>query len=241
VTPMEPIPETVEAVNNLDPSPDDLDLLAHLKSLADRAEEIVPDLVGVSVARLDRGLVFTLAATDAEITLLDAIQYVAGGPCVEGASNGEPNEFQRDNALDEEQWRLFAEATAAHTIRSTLTLPVLTDGRTVGSVNLYAASSRAFVGHHEDLAQIFGAWAEGAVANADLSFQTRREAEAAPRKVLDQNQIDVATGIVAAQLNVDVDVALTRMKVAAMSAGTSLLELALEIVRIRRQRDRDQS
>jgi GAF domain-containing protein len=241
VTPMEPIPETVEAVNNLDPSSDELDLLTHLKGLADRAEEIVPDLVGVSIARLERGLVFTLAATDAEITVLDAIQYVAGGPCVDGASGREPREFERDNALDEERWRFFAEATAAHTIRSTLTLPVLTDGRTVGSVNLYAASARAFVGHHDDLAQIFGAWAEGAVANADLSFETRREAQAAPQRVLDQNQIDVATGIVAAQLSVDVDVALTRMKEAAKCAGTSLLALAYEIVRIRRQRDRDQS
>jgi GAF domain-containing protein len=241
VTPLEPIPETVEAVDNLDPSVDDVDLLSDLTRLAERATAIVPDLVGISIARLDRGLIFTLAATDAEIAVLDGIQYVAGGPCVEGASAREVSEFQRDDALDEERWRLFAESTAAHTIRSTLTLPVVTDARTVGSVNLYAASARAFVGHHDDLAQVFGAWAAGAVANADLSFETRREAQAAPQRVLDQNEIDVATGIVAAELSVGVDVALTRMHEAAMCAGTSLLDLAHEIVRIRRQRDRDQS
>jgi hypothetical protein len=55
MTPMEPIPETVEAVNELDPSADDGTLLASLCERASRAQQIVPDLVGVSVAALDHG------------------------------------------------------------------------------------------------------------------------------------------------------------------------------------------
>src|SRR3954453_6300390 len=85
VTPLEPIPETVEAVANLDPAADDGSLLADLIRLSRRGEEIVPDLVGVSLARLDQDLTFTLVATAEEIAVLDAIQYAAGGPCVESA------------------------------------------------------------------------------------------------------------------------------------------------------------
>jgi GAF domain-containing protein len=236
---MEPIPETVEAVDNLDPSGDEVDLLAHLRLLSERAQAIVPDLVGVSVARLDHGLTFTLVATDDEVAVLDAVQYVAGGPCVEGARDVEIKQFERDDALDEERWRLFAEATAAHTVRSTLTLPVVSAGRAVGSVNLYSASRRVFEGQHEVLAEIFGAWAAGAVANADLSFTTRIEAEAAPRHVQDRHAIDVATGIVAAQLGVDVQDALTRLGEAAEQAGVSLLHLARDIVHARRHQDHD--
>ena len=83
--------------------------------------------------------------------------------------------------LDEDTWHLLAMASAARCIVSTLTLPIVKDGRIAGAVNLYGASRQAFTGHHEALAEIFGAWAPGAVTNADLSFSTRRDAEEAPR------------------------------------------------------------
>jgi GAF domain-containing protein len=236
VTPWEPIPETVEAVDNLDPSADDGSLLADLIRLAGRAQEIVPDLVGVSIASFDHGLTFTLVATAEEIAVLDAVQYVAGGPCVEAAETDRVNEFEPD-LLNEDRWRLFAEATAAHAVHSTLTLPVLSDGRVVGTVNLYAASRRAFVGQHEQLAEVFGAWAAGAVANADLSFTTRKEAERAPQILRNQNLIDLATGIVAAQLGVDVETAVARLRDAASRAGVSLLQLARDIVGARERRN----
>jgi hypothetical protein len=85
VTPFEPIPESVEALDELDPSRDADDLLAHLRELANRAQDVLPDLVGVSVARFDHGLTFTLVVADDEVAVLDAIQYVAGGPCVDAA------------------------------------------------------------------------------------------------------------------------------------------------------------
>ena len=47
----------VEAVADLDRSRDSGDLLAELKGLAERAQTIVPDLVGVSVGLIDEGLI----------------------------------------------------------------------------------------------------------------------------------------------------------------------------------------
>jgi len=233
---MQPIPETAEAINELDPSVDDGRLLARLTSLANRAREVVPDLVGVSVASIDEGLTFTLVATDEEIALLDAIQYAAGGPCVDGALNGAFGEFDDQGLLDEEGWRLFAEATAATAVRSTLTLPLVTGGQVSGSVNLYGGSRRAFVGHEDELARIFGAWAGGAVANADLSFLTRRSAEQAPERIRQTMVIDQAVGILAAQLDLDVESAEDRLRDAATRAGVSMADVARRIVR---SQDRD--
>jgi GAF domain-containing protein len=237
---MKPIPETTEAADELDPRSDGLDLLEHLTDLANRAQEIVPDLLGVSIARMDRGLTFTLVATAAEIAVLDAVQYIAGGPCVDAAHAMEVREFNQDDVLDEETWRLFAEATAARAVRSTLTLPVVTDDGVVGTVNLYGASRRAFVGHHDGLAEIFGAWAAGAIANADLSFTTRQAAQAAPEQVKNQHLVEVATGMVAAQLRVDADTALARLHDAAVRAGATLVELARTIVDARGRQGRDE-
>src|SRR5437763_12425145 len=104
---MEPIPETVRAISNLGPSADDATLLADLARGARRAKEMVPDLVGVSVTALDRGLTFTLVATASDVAVLDAIQYLAGGPCVEGAHRGQVTEYEHDDVLNEERWRLF--------------------------------------------------------------------------------------------------------------------------------------
>jgi GAF domain-containing protein len=237
MTPMEPLPETVEALNELEPLTDERELLADLVRLARRAQAIVPDLVGVSIATLDEGITFTLVATAEEIAVLDAVQYAAGGPCVEGAHAADPLELSADELLDEERWRLFAEATAAHTVRSTLTLPVLgAAGRVVGTVNLYGASRRAFGGHQQQLAEVFGAWAPGAVANADLSFTTRREARAAPERIRENTVIEVATGILAVELGLDVRAAGARLRDAAARAGVEAVRLAHEIVRARDRR-----
>lgn len=226
---MVPIPETVQALDSLDPH-EESDLLAQLVSRANLAQETVPDLVGVSIARLEQGLTFTVVATATEIAVLDAIQYLAGGPCVDAAHSDQPVSFDNDDAMDEERWSLFAQATAAHTVRTTLTLPIRVDGHAVGTVNLYAASRRAFVGHHERLAEIFGAWAAGAVADADLAFTTRREARAAPYLLAQRLAIDVAIGLTAGDHGISVAAAEALLRDAASRAGVSLSHLAQEIV-----------
>lgn len=90
VSPLEPIPETVEALNNLDVVTADSDLITWMTRLANRAREVVPSLTGASIARLDAGLTFTLVASSPEVAVLDAVQYAAGGPCVKGARQRGP-------------------------------------------------------------------------------------------------------------------------------------------------------
>jgi GAF domain-containing protein len=235
---MEPIPATVEAIDELDPVGDATHLMERLRRLADRAKEVVPELVGVSVAKLEEGLTFTLVATDTEIAALDGVQYAAGGPCVAGAEDDEILEFQPEQAVDEERWQLFAQATAARAVRSTLTLPILDPGGEVsGSVNLYAASPTAFEDHHEELADLFGAWARGAVSNADLSFSTRRQAEETPQRVRDQGTIDVAAGVLSVELHIDLDAALSRLRDAAARADVSAVEVARAVLATRQEPD----
>lgn len=229
---MEPLPETVEAMDELDPDADEGgELLPRLLALAERAREVVPDLVGVSVARLDEGITFTVVASQHDVAVLDAVQYLAGGPCVEGAEDDTVRTFTRKgDVLDEERWRLFSAATAARTVRSTLTLPLVTAARVTGSVNLYAASGRAFDGLHDELADIFGAWASGAVANADLSFMTRREARLTAQRMRDRAVIDTAIGITSVERGIDVDEAESHLRRAAARAGVSLVDLARAVV-----------
>lgn len=132
---MEPIPETIEAIEEFGPFVDDGDLVEQLVALGERVRAIVPDCVGMSVSIVHEGVTFTLVATSAEIAALDAIQYLDGGPCVEAI--GETIVLETDNdTMSEQGWLLFAGSTAARGIASTLSLPALDGERVVGWVQL---------------------------------------------------------------------------------------------------------
>jgi GAF domain-containing protein len=230
---MEPIPETVEAIEEYGPfGLGDADLLGRLREASVRVRDVVPDCLGFSLASREHGLTFTLVADDTDMAVLDAVQYLAGGPCVAAVEEQRhhPVGFDHDDLLDEESWRLFGHATAAKGVRSTLTLPLLEDQEVVGSVNLYGASAQAFTGHHEALAVIFDAWAPGAVTNADLSFATLREARQAPRLLREETTVQVAVGIIVAREGIDARAAEGRLRHAAERAGIPVHDLAQAVL-----------
>jgi GAF domain-containing protein len=201
---VEPLPETQAALSELtwaEPS----DASVELQHQVERAKEIVPELVGVSVTMLHDALTFTFVASSETIAILDAVQYLDGGPCVEAVRHNRVIDDE-EAALDERQWRLFTRAESVAGIASTLSLPVVTDGRAVCGINLYASEAGAFRERHQRLADVFGAWAGGAVTNADLSFATRFEA---------------AIGIIASTQAVSVGEARRRLDQAGALAGVA--------------------
>lgn len=230
---MKPIPETVEAVDVLGEVVRGVDLLTALQSMAERVQHVVPDCVGLSIAWTDEGVTFTLVASDEEIAVLDAIQYLAGGPCVDAVEEDHGIHATREDLLDEQNWRIFARATAAVGVRSTITFPLSSHNVIVGSANLYGASDHAFQGHEEELALIVGGWAPGVVHNADLSFTTRRTAQGAPQRLRTDARIDRAIGYLAARLGLDAEAAYRRMQAAALRAGISMIQLAEALLKLR--------
>src|SRR4051812_19077785 len=79
---LQPLPETRDAINELEPVGEEEDLLEQLLEQGRRVRELVPDCVGLSLAWLADQITFTLVASDLEIALLDGLQYVDDGPCV---------------------------------------------------------------------------------------------------------------------------------------------------------------
>ena len=236
---MEPIPESSQAVEDYGPfATREGDLLDELRERADRVRELVPECIGLSLALEEDGVSFTLVATDEEMAGLDAIQYAVGGPCVEAVKAERVLAYTRDQLLEEEGWQLFAQATAAASIASTLTLPIVVDERVAGSVNLYATTRDAFTGRHEQIAGIFDAWAPGAVANADLDFSTRSVAERAPRVLRDQIRIQVAMGILMKDQDIDIATARARLHDSAQRAGADVVVVAEQLISEASYRDR---
>ena len=199
------MPETREALQEFMSleGPDIEDLLTEL---GQRATDIVPELIGLSLGLAEEGLTFTLQASTTGIAVLDAMQYVDGGPCVEVTEGRlDSAEVDLSDPLDEQQWQLFAQVSAAAGVASSLSLPIYHEGRLVGGVNLYAATANAFTDRRQELAEALGTQASQAVSNADLSFSTRLAAAEAPRRLKDSMDIETATGVVAGISRVSID------------------------------------
>jgi GAF domain-containing protein len=227
---MEPLPETRAALAEL-VSFDEPDVDELLRDLGDRASEIVPDLVGLSLGLAAEGLTFTLIASGSAASAVDAAQYLDGGPCVEvSEGRSESVEVRTDDPLDEERWNLFARVSAAVGVASSLSLPLVRGGKRIGGVNLYASTSSAFAGHHEELADLLGSSAAEAVSNADLSFSTRLEAAAAPGRLRDRIDVDTAVGLIAAMSGAGFETARRRLTDAAARAGLTESMVARVVV-----------
>ncbi len=233
---MEPLPETREALDEI-VGLEDPDLEALLEELGTSARSIVPELVGLSLAMAGEQVTLTLVATAEEIAALDATQYLNGGPCVEVGEGRVPVEqYTADDPLDEDKWHLFAAATAAQGVASTLSLPVHENGELIGSVNLYASTPQAFVGRIDQLAQLVGAAPTTAIRNADLSFSTRLEAAAAPQRLRDQAVIETAFGLIAGDRDIDIESARSQLLDAAARAGVPLIQVARVVVSVFKSR-----
>lgn len=230
---MEPIPPTARALESLsrygDPSAGQA-----LDALARKARELVPECNGISLTVLEDGVSVTLVASSQDTAFLDAMQYLDGGPCVEAVDHGTTLLVNEGDALDEGLWSLFSRASAAAGVECSLSLPIIRDGRVVGGANLYASSRDAFVDRQQELADAIGAWAPGAVADADLSFDRRREAHETAQRIADQAEINVAVGIVAESQSVTTEEARRRIGEAATRAGLTELEVARTVFEARR-------
>jgi hypothetical protein len=217
---VEPIPESDAALDEY-LSFGDTDARDELLELGRVAREIIPELVGLSLTVVEDGVTFTLVASDDEVAAIDLAQYVDGGPCQEGIETGEIIQQEVADLFDEQGWLSYARASAARGVASSLSLPVLQDGRPVLGINLYASTPDAFDGHHEELAGALKASAAGIVTNADLSFRTRLQATQALDRIGEQRDFDIGVGVLAAQLDLTVEQATEQILALAARAGVT--------------------
>ena len=231
--PLEPLPETRDALLSVSQWAG-RDLTAELKRHAELVANVVQSLVGISLALVRDGLTFTLSATQEHLDgVLHRVEQRLGGPWVDAALQDSTilGGYSDAGVLDEQRWAEFARTGAAHGVLSTLSLPIHVGGQVVGSANLYAGTPHAFAGKESRLAAILGAWAPGAVHNADLSFSTRAEARRAPQLLEELAVLDQATGVVVEAHGVDIEAARQIIADAAHRAGQDELEVARELIR----------
>jgi hypothetical protein len=202
------------------------DALEDLAALAELAVAVVPSCVGVSLTVVVDGDPFTLTSTPVGCRALDAIQYVAGGPCVDTASTHE--ETSVEDVLDEGRWQTYGRAAAGLGIRSSLSLPIGGEAaeRTPGAVNLYASDPDAFRHTAVLLAAALQVPADHLVTNADLSFMTKDLAHEVLARLDARESLDCAVEVLTGLHGWTAEEARRRLRSAAARAGTPVDEVS---------------
>jgi hypothetical protein len=226
---VEPIPETVRAIEELGPFADGGSLLERLVEQGRRVSALVPDCIALTLASSEHAVTFALLVSRRQLGLLAALQ---GGN--EGSAGPAARDREDAGLLDEETWHHHALSHAAPCVATTLTLAVREPGPLAGEVTLYGASRRAFDGHHGQLSEILGATPAGAVTNADLPFRALAEAEEAPERLRRAGTLDEAVRIVGLLQQLAPEAARQRIRDAAARAGISEEQLAEAVIRLRR-------
>jgi hypothetical protein len=217
--------------------------MAELDRAAARLEDLVPEVVAFSVDAVRSGVTVTYVAAGLDDRGAGAsVRDDQVGVAWEGGSAEDADDLPTaapvgetvDDPLDEAAWQRSALAHAAPGIRSSLSLPVIESGLVVADVTVYGGTETTFEGLGEEVARIFGAWAGGAVSNADLAFDSRRDAAATLVRLTDLETVELAAQILAEERGLDVEHVRDRMYRAAERAGIPVARLARVVIDDRR-------
>lgn len=212
------------------------DFLGDVAELA--ATSLLPGPVscGITARYDDRPL--TVASSDAGALLLDESQYdVQEGTCLHAMVTGEVV-YVPDAATDP-RWPAYMRTARRCGLRSSLSLPLVAGGASVGALNVYSWDRvDAFTGAARAAAEGFAAQASTVLLLALrhlTSSETTRQLEAA---LTSRSVIDQAMGVIMAQQGCSADEAFAVLRAHSQHNNRKLRAIAEELVTSVRRQER---
>lgn len=180
------------------------------------------DYAGVSLVEEDRS-VTTRASSDHLALLVDEMQYETGeGPCLDAIAHRELVSVE-DLAMDV-RWPSFSARAAGQSgILSILCLPLFVEERSMGALNLYSVSARAFSDESRAVASVFAAHSSVAVIMAER--MTHLQSALRSRATIEQ-----AKGVIMATTRCTPDQAFDLLRQQSQALNEKLRDIAAEII-----------
>lgn len=187
---------------------------------------------GAGIMLFDKGMSRgSLCATDSVSELIEELQFTLGeGPCVDASRDGRPV-LEPDLASPAtSRWIAFGPPAVAAGVGAVFGFPIRFGAAGLGALNLYRDRSGPLTDdQHADALVVADIAAEVILlmqANASPGeLAAELEAGASFHYVVHQ-----ASGMVSAQLEVNVDHALVRLRAHAFKTGTPLIDVARSVV-----------
>ena len=187
-------------------------------------ESLAANVGGITM--LDQGQrAATVGSNDPLVGEIDEAQYQPdAGPCLEAMRSGRV--VRTDDLRTDDRWPEFARAATAHGILSTLSLPLIADGRSEGALNIYAARTRAFGEAAEEFGQAF---ANQAVIGISY-WKQATVAEHLRRALESRGQIEQAKGILMATTGCSADEAFDLLRQQSQNENRKLRDVAIDLI-----------
>jgi GAF domain-containing protein len=200
-----------------------LDKLVHLA-----AEVLTPAAAcGVTVRR--DGSPFSAATNNELAAQVDEIQYGADqGPCLDALRSGVP--VKVDDLGQDQRWDAYRPHALAHGVASSLSMPLIVDGESLGALNLYSTTPAAFTDVHRQHAEAFATQCAAALT---LSLRQIRQAQVQhhlAEAMVSSSVIDQAIGILMGQQRCTAQVAFDLLRRASQNRNRKLRDIATDII-----------
>jgi GAF domain-containing protein len=220
---VEGVAESLLALSQLMVSEESVD--ATLNRVASIARRTIGACAMAGVTVIRDGSPATVAFTDAEAPEIDRAQYDSdAGPCLEAFRTGTP--IRIESMGEDARWPAFGSAALSHGIRSSLSLPLIVRGETLGALNLYSRSVAGFDDADEELGGLFATQGAVAVANAELYWSTYDLTQQLRSALVTRDLIGQAKGILMTRRGVTSDEAFDLLRAASQRLDIDLGEAA---------------
>jgi GAF domain-containing protein len=200
-----------------------------LTRVSELTVEAIPaaELVGITMPVEGRHR--TAVFTDPTAPEVDQAQYDTGeGPCLEAFQDQRVTAIE--STLEDGKWPEFRRTAAAHGIHSTLSFPLVVDRKSVGAMNLYARTERAFSDHDADTGMQFAAQAAIVLANAQAYWDAHELSTQLGEALAHRAVIEQAKGILMASRRCSPDDAFQILVTASQRENVKLRAIAQRMV-----------
>lgn len=183
---------------------------------------------GITIRLADRPM--NVASSDHLAEQLDEVQYRVGdGPGLDAIATGQPVEVHDLDA--DERWPAWRARAGDNGVRKALSVPLTAGDITLGALNTYSTSSEPFTDADRRATTKFATKAARALAVA-ARLSERTDVARHLEVVLNaRGTVDQATGILMAREHCTADEALVLLKTSAQRNGTSVLDVAEDLVK----------
>jgi GAF domain-containing protein len=202
---------------------------AILEKVVHLAGEVVTPAAACGLTVRRDGRPFSAATSNHLAAQVDQVQYQTDeGPCLEALRTG--TVVQVDQLSQDERWARYRPAAVAHGVVSSLSLPLVVDGESLGALNLYSTASAAFTGPHRRHAETFAAQSAAALT---LGLRQMRQAQVHSQlaeAMVSSSVIDQAVGILMGQQRCNAATAFDLLRQASQNRNRKLRDIAAEII-----------
>ena len=229
MTKLEVSPHLLESLRTLSTLLETEDSLHEtLDSVAKLTVGTLPGCDGAGVTLRGNGHAMTAAASDEYTLEIDKIQYDSGeGPCLTAL---ETSEFQSIEAASEEsRWPEFCRHAVDNGFGSCLSFP-LNNAGSLGALNVYSKSERAFDETSRAVGEIFASQATVALRNASIYVAARQLASQLTEAVQTRDLIGQAKGILMEREGVTDAEAFEMLRTISQNSNVKLRDVAQRLL-----------